>query len=184
MWPTHFGGFEGNAQSFRILTRLAMRAIDEPGLNLTRQTLNGTLKYPWPRDVEDVVRSRKWGAYESDRDYYDWVRAGSEPHVPSLEARIMDWADDVTYAVHDMDDFYRASLIPLERLSEGGDELAAFQAYLRMKETDRADTIVNAAARVFAAYPVRTQYEGRLEERANLRALGSFLITRYIDAFQ
>ena len=56
------GGFEGNAQSFRILTALALRDLNFAGLNLTRATLNGVLKYPWRQDVTDSKKKSKWGA--------------------------------------------------------------------------------------------------------------------------
>ena len=114
-------GFEGNAQSFRIATRLASHVDNHrdgeaelpgnSGLNLTRATLNTTLKYPWLRG-ESGKQRRKWGAYRADRDRFEWARAGWCGKGLSLESALMDWADDVTYAVHDLEDFYRAGLIP------------------------------------------------------------------------
>jgi dGTPase len=80
------GGFEGNAQSFRILTRLAVQARNPLGLNLTRETLNGTLKYPWARSAKP-----KWGVYVDDLPTFEWVREDSVPGEPSLGARLMDW---------------------------------------------------------------------------------------------
>ena len=60
-------GFEGNAQSFRILTRLAIHRLDYYGLNLTRATLNAVLKYPWLRSPEPKTkRHRKFCIYEQD----------------------------------------------------------------------------------------------------------------------
>jgi dGTPase len=108
-----FEGFEGNPQSFRILTKLSFRKRGQPGLNLTRATLNACLKYPYLRTL---AKERKWGAYQSDQQIFDWVRRGYGPRVKSLEAQIMDWADDITYAIHDLEDFFRAGLIPLEQL--------------------------------------------------------------------
>ena len=176
-----FGGFEGNAQSFRILTRLAIRGLADPGLNLTRQTLNGVQKYPWLRHLDEPEKADKWGAYDADRDDFAWVRShcgGSE--AASLEACIMDWADDLTYAVHDMDDFFRAGLIPLDSLCRGEEEFAIFHAYLEQKEPAAA----GAADRVFAGLGITARYEGRVRERAQLRELGSRLITRYLEAFR
>jgi dGTPase len=175
-----FGGFEGNAQSFRVLTRLAVRTLEHPGLNLTRQTLNGVQKYPWLLHKDDRGKNEKWGAYDADRDDFAWVRKHTDgSDAASLEARIMDWADDVTYAVHDLDDFFRAGLIPLDDLCRGGEELHAFRSYLTAKKPDAAE----AVDRVFSALGVTRRYEGRVEERAQLRALGSLLITRFINAF-
>src|SRR4051794_32815129 len=176
-----FGGFEGNAQSFRILTRLAVRALPDPGLNLTRQTLNGVLKYPWPRRQEEAAKDNKWGVYDPDREYFDWVRGHCrDSDAACLEARVMDWADDVTYAVHDMDDFYRAGLIPLDSLCRGDEELYSFKRYLESKEPDA----VEVADRVFEGLGITVRYEGRVSERAELRQLGSKLITRFINAFE
>lgn len=176
------GGFEGNAQSFRILTRLAVRSSGSLGINLTRRTLNGVLKYPWVRGSAPSD-STKWGVYDADQDYFDWVREGFPPHERSLEAELMDWADDVTYAVHDMDDFYRAGLVPLDRLTEPGEELDAFTSYVASRHPERESALTEAAQRLFLQFfPGMPRYRGHAEERAHLRKVGSELITRYIDA--
>ena len=123
------GGFEGNAQSFRIVCRLAMRDPEQRGLNLTPATLNGMLKYPWlAGEHPDDPESTKFGAYWSDRE--DFVAAQGQstvrPGQRTLEAELMDWSDDITYAVHDLEDFYRVGLVPLERLRTDGDERRRF----------------------------------------------------------
>src|SRR5881398_511425 len=60
------GGFEGNAQTLRVLTRLEAKVLhpagDPAGLNLTRATLDATCKYPWPRRAG----TRKFGYYAAD----------------------------------------------------------------------------------------------------------------------
>ncbi|MFC7229984.1 dNTP triphosphohydrolase (plasmid) [Salinirubellus salinus] len=107
-------GFEGNAQSFRIITRLANHKSPR-GLELTRATLNATLKYPWSRKANDS----KWGYYPDDEDAFKFAREPLPPErdgEKTLEAQIMDFADDLTYALHDTADFYRAGLIPLNRI--------------------------------------------------------------------
>lgn len=116
-------GFEGNPQSFRIVTRLAVRypGQEPPGLDLTRASLNAILKYPWQWE-EAAENKGKWGAYREDSDIFEWAReeTGLQQGQRSVEAELMDWADDITYAVHDLEDFYRANLIPLERLHVHG----------------------------------------------------------------
>jgi len=110
-----FDGFEGNAQSFRIITRLSQVSTAYRGMNLTRATLNASLKYPWLRGPDNL---KKWGAYEADQDAFAWARQGLPERRRTLEADIVDMADDVTYAVHDVEDFFRAGLIPLEELRD------------------------------------------------------------------
>ena len=115
-------GFEGNAQSFRIVSKLAVGdavTADSDktpvirGLNLTRATLNAILKYPWGHG-DNPDKKNKWGVYDTERNLYNWVRQINSLHsfakIP--EAAIMDWADDITYAVHDLVDFYCAGQIP------------------------------------------------------------------------
>ncbi len=127
-------GFEGNAQSFRILTQLDTLGRDFPGLNLTAASRAATLKYPWtraawvgvttaerpvterPRGVGDDARdgAEKFSAYALDAAEMAGVLAAF-PHVPAgmqtVECAVMDLADDIAYAVHDLDDFARAGVL-------------------------------------------------------------------------
>ena len=78
------GGFEGNAQTLRILTRLEPKRTSPGGrpvgLNLTRATLDAVVKYPWGRGRgptrPDGSTSPKFGVYDEDRDVFSWIRAG------------------------------------------------------------------------------------------------------------
>lgn len=196
------GGFEGNAQSFRIVTRLAQRASGS-GMNLTRRTLDGLLKYPWSWREADPVgaakRERKWGYYRVDAEAFAFARAGCEFEEdrklpePSLEALIMEWADDLTYAVHDVDDFYRAGLIPLDRLGDETDDAfkRMLQGFAEAEATDPkgwppysqselADAVKTAAA---GAGPSGS-YQHTRDRRREMRHFGSDLITRYLSAFR
>lgn len=116
--PADVGGYEGNAQTFRLVTKRLTGSTAAPGLNLTRATLDAAIKYPWERgEVSDT----KWCFYPTERDAAAWVRDGvhdDRRHQRSYECQIMDWADDVAYAVHDLEDFYLAGSIPLALLTQ------------------------------------------------------------------
>lgn len=113
-------GFEGNAQSFRTVTSLGSHRDGIEGMNLTRATLNAIQKYPWGRDDEAPTTKNtdnKWGYYPTEKGYFDFARANTDDsRTQVLEAEIMDYADDLTYAIHDVEDFYRSGLIPLDQL--------------------------------------------------------------------
>jgi dGTPase len=187
-----WGGFEGNAQSFRIVTVLAQRDSSYKGLNLTRVVLNGLLKYPWFRDPSHEKKGKKWGAYISEAEHFEWARRGLSAERRTVEAEIMDWADDVTYAVHDMEDFHKIGLVPLDRLASDESERARFTdsfrtgETLRRKFTDEGLTegeILAAADFLFAGLLKDLRpFDGTREARATLRAAASVLISRYVSA--
>jgi len=106
-------GYEGNAQSFRILTRLAVHREAQRGLYLSRRVLAATLKYPWliANATPQYKAKHKFGAYEDDAAAFAWVTGSRGVAKRSIEAAIMDVADSITYSVHDLTDFYRAGLI-------------------------------------------------------------------------
>jgi dGTPase len=114
-----FGGFEGNAQSLRLLTRLEAKAPGA-GLNLTRATLDATLKYPWLAADGDEAPG-KFGAYADDAAAFGWIRAGAPAGQACFEAQVMDWADDVAYSVHDLEDGLHAGLIRLDQLRDAAE---------------------------------------------------------------
>jgi dGTPase len=113
-----YGGFEGNAQSLRLLTRLEPK-VAGAGLNLTRATLDATLKYPWFSSG-----SGKFGVYAEDAEVFAWIRGGAPDRQRCLEAQVMDWADDVAYSVHDMEDGFHAGLITFKNLQSAAERAA------------------------------------------------------------
>jgi dGTPase len=181
-------GFEGNAQSFRIVTRLAVLREDKQGLDLSRATLNAILKYPWRSREKALGGGKKFGVYDDDLDWYEWARAhmGLRKGRRSLEAELMDWADDITYAVHDVEDFYRAGLIPTSRLGRPGDQDMPALANLVRKHwepkfgTLPTDSDLEKGAGVaFAMLPSVEPFRGTRSGRSALKQGTSALIQRF-----
>lgn len=117
------GGFEGNAQSFRLLSRIEAKTVDANGrslgLNLTRASLDAATKYPWPRSENP----RKFGVYDDDVEIFRWVRAGAPAGRKCIEAQIMDWSDDCAYSVHDLEDAIFAGQITVKSFDTDFDVL-------------------------------------------------------------
>ena len=117
------GGFEGNAQSFRLLTRIEAKTVDAKGrsigLNLTRASLDAATKYPWPR----AENPRKFGVYEDDTEIFNWVREGAPDGRKCIEAQIMDWSDDCAYSVHDLEDAIFAGQVSVTNFDKDFDIL-------------------------------------------------------------
>ena len=130
------GGFEGNAQTFRLLTRLESKTIREGrslGLNLTRATLDAATKYPWAFDGKNP----KFGFYEEDKEIFDWVRLNVKNQSKVFEAQVMDIADDIAYSVHDIEDaIYGQHFSPLALDSE-----PEFKEVVKLAATEYATEI-------------------------------------------
>ncbi|MFF1574556.1 deoxyguanosinetriphosphate triphosphohydrolase [Leifsonia sp. NPDC058292] len=109
-WARDIGGFEGNAQTLRLLARLEPKVFGPDGraygLNLTRASLDASCKYPWPASssVADPSGRAKFGFYADDTPVFDWMRAGAPERVRCIEAQVMDLSDDIAYSVHDFED--------------------------------------------------------------------------------
>jgi dGTPase len=175
-----YGGFEGNAQSLRLLTRLEPK-VAGAGLNLTRATLDATLKYPWFSSG-----SGKFGVYAEDAEVFAWIREGAPDRQRCLEAQVMDWADDVAYSVHDMEDGFHAGLITFKDLQSSA-ERAAVSATTATTYCDN-DVPVTELTEVLDAllaldvWPAH--YDGGPGTVAALKNLTSELIGRFCQAAQ
>ena len=130
------GGFEGNAQTFRLLTRIESKTIRDGrslGLNLTRATLDAATKYPWAFDGKNP----KFGFYEEDKEIFDWVRLNAKSQTKVFEAQVMDIADDIAYSVHDIEDaIYGQHFSPLALDSE-----PEFKEVVKLAATEYATEI-------------------------------------------
>ena len=191
-------GFEGNAQSLRIVSQLAFRSLAYMGLNLTRATLRAILKYPWTYGKRPLEYQNKWGAYQSEIQSFDHATGNPNggPVAKSPEAELMDWADDLTYSVHDVEDFYRAGLIPLHLLrpkmdGKGPDdpERERFLKYVwsrkerisDLKHVDEQELDKTFRELMTAYFRIESVYDGTRDQRARLRTFTSNLVNRYIN---
>ncbi|MGQ0576835.1 MAG: deoxyguanosinetriphosphate triphosphohydrolase [Pseudonocardia sp.] len=178
------GGFEGNAQTLRILTRLEPKIGHDGvagGLNLTRATLDASCKYPWL--AGDGV---KFGAYAADAAALAWVREGAPAGRCCLEAQVMDWADDVAYSVHDLEDGILAGRIDLAALG-APDERAAVVALAARGFGVPAGALADAAEGLLALPVVHAVrgFDARSAPAAMhvaLKRLTSELVGRFVQA--
>jgi dGTPase len=173
------GGFEGNAQTLRLLTRLEPKT-EGAGLNLTRATLDATLKYPWFGEP-----GTKFGVYAEDAEVFGWIRQGAPDRRPCLAAQVMDWADDVAYSVHDMEDGFHAGLITFKNLksqTERAEVSRTAIAYCPGGVTEAELTEILEALLALDIWPA--SYDGGPETVAALKNLTSELIGRFCVAAQ
>jgi dGTPase len=158
-------GFEGNAQSYRIVTSTEIRGQAAIGLNLTNAVRAAILKYPWtrhgePRRMEVPPRgaapppddpdsgSVKFGAYSTE---IDDMRAARSPFTgrvadwqQTVEASVMDTADDIAYAIHDLEDVHRVGVLQQGAVAA---ELMAWQRWGHDTDLGRAGGAIESLRR-------------------------------------
>ena len=175
------GGFEGNAQSLRLLIRLEAKTVlpdgKSIGLNLTRASLDAATKYPWTR----AVNTKKFGVYEDDLEIFNWYRAGVDSGKSSMEAQIMDWSDDIAYSVHDLEDSLVSGQIKLDQLSDDLPKLftVAQQMYLADVTESEMQSALNSLQKL-SCWP--RYYDGTHRSLARLKDLASQLVGRFAQA--
>ncbi len=103
-----FGGFDHNVNSLKIMTRLEIHYPEFPGLNLSWETLEGTVKHNGPiKKITDKYLK------EFNRDFDLDLKSFS-----SLESQVASFADDIAYNNHDIDDGFRAGFFTIDELRE------------------------------------------------------------------
>jgi dGTPase len=177
------GGFEGNAQTLRLLTRLESKTFDPAGrsvgLNLSRATLDAATKYPWPRRDGE----RKFGVYDDDAEVFRWLRHGVEAgDRRCLEAQVMDFADDVAYSVHDVEDGIVAHSIDLERV--GAERAQYWESVRRIYLPEATDEQLDEGWRRLTglAYWPSAAFDDSRRALGGLKDLTSQLIGRFCAA--
>ncbi|WDG19686.1 deoxyguanosinetriphosphate triphosphohydrolase [Microbacterium sp. Clip185] len=188
-WAEDIGGFEGNAQTLRILTRLESKVISPDGrsygLNLTRASLDATCKYPWTIDspVPDPGGRLKFGVYPDDEPVFRWMRQGAPGRVRCIEAEVMDLSDDIAYSVHDFEDAVINGYLDPERLSDPRQHtalLSAIQTWVGYDFT--RDELEDALYRLTSLPEWIASFDGTRAAHARLKNLTSDLIGRFARA--
>ena len=178
-----FGGFEGNAQTLRLLTRLEPKMVGEErpyGLNLTRASVDAAIKYPWTRGQGPDPASPKFGAYADDLDVYTWAREGAVPGRQCFEAQVMDLADDIAYSVHDIEDAITGLTLDLQKLQDPMERAAALYVvqdwYMPEESLDELDA---ALTRLEEEPSWMLSFTGTMRSAAALKNMASQLIGRF-----
>jgi dGTPase len=186
-WAVGIGGFEGNAQTLRLLTRLEPKVYGDDGraygLNLTRASLDASCKYPWPasQGVGEASSSRtKFGFYDDDHEAFAWLRAGAPRRQRCIEAQVMDLSDDIAYSVHDFEDAVVAGFIDVAALGDRvgeNDIVTAMHAWVG--DDLSRDELLEAFDRLRGMSLWMTAYDGSRQDQARLKNLTSQLIGRF-----
>jgi dGTPase len=184
------GGFEGNAQSFRLLTRLEPKAVSPTsgprpgqtiGLNLTRASLDAASKYPWTKQPGEI----KFGVYEDDADVFAWVREGATGTTSCFEAQVMDWSDDVSYCVHDIEDAVFAGHVNIDILKSSSGRSEVVEVAQKWYGSDFEKAELDAAlVRVSSLPSWPASFDGTMRSLGELKNLTSTLIGRFCIAAQ
>lgn len=183
------GGFEGNAQTLRLLTRLEPKSVDPAtgesvGLNLTRAVLDASVKYPW-REPDAPSRAdgsptRKFGVYDDDLAVFAWLRDGAPDRAPSFEAQVMDVADDIAYSVHDVEDSVVHNAVSLSVLRDEGQVRAVIADAREWYGRGSDDELLAALERLRNQPWWMEDYNGSHRALAALKDMTSQLIGRMI----
>jgi dGTPase len=118
-----YGGFGANPQNIRIVTFIEAK-YDLGGLDLSRATLDGLVKYPSLFDPQKPAIKPKF-TYADDSDLLDWIKEGvKDPTRKPIEGEIADWADQVAYCVNDIEDALRAGLLSFVEAHTRADDIS------------------------------------------------------------
>ena len=185
-WSLDIGGFEGNAQTLRLLTRIEPKVFGPDGrtygLNLTRASLDASCKYPWPEQqgIPDPSGRSKFGFYADDLPVFEWLRSGAPDRQKCIEAQVMDLSDDIAYSVHDFEDAIVSGYLDVPALSArvDHDELVDSMFEWIGGELDH-DELVAAFDRLDNLESWIESWDGSRIDLARLKNLTSQLIGRF-----
>lgn len=187
-WAASIGGFEGNAQTLRLLTRIEPKVFmpdgRSVGLNLTRAALDATCKYPWKRSESTLsgeAKTVKFGYYEDDAEVFHFMRAGSVIGQKAAEAQVMDFADDVAYSVHDFEDAIVSGYVNLSELADANQEAYLVRQIAAWNgEKYGYDELAEALNRLQQLEYWPVSYSAQPSDLGRLKNLTSSLIGRFV----
>jgi dGTPase len=216
--PYKFDAFEGNAQSFRIITILSAQQSefgDFDGLKLSTATLLSIIKYPWLKDTaapDSDINSKKYNAYGSsfsiqksvskDFDLTEFYGDGTifnklydvsgwKRNERTIEAEIMNYADDISYSIQDIYDFYKAGIFNLDQIlnqnfevdfKEFFDEFSQ-KSYIEKywgKEALDLESHKRKIKELLTIMTIGEKYNGHPRQRADLKRRTDFLINWFM----
>lgn len=191
-WAATIGGFEGNAQTLRLLTRIEPKVVGTDaargpgvhtfGLNLTRASLDASCKYPWPaaQGVADPSGRMKFGFYDDDTPAFEWLRLGAPRRQRCIEAQVMDLSDDIAYSVHDFEDAVVNGYIDVAALAAPDGHAGLIEAMHAWVGGELSrDELVEAFDRLRSLDVWLDSYDGGRLDQARLKNLTSQLIGRF-----
>jgi len=190
-WAIDIGGFEGNAQTLRLLTRLEPKVFGPDsdgvpgrsyGLNLTRASLDASCKYPWPEadGIPDPSGRSKFGFYADDTPAFVWLREGAPARVRCIEAQVMDLSDDIAYSVHDFEDAIVNGYLDVPALSARVDhETLVNSMFAWIGGEVSHDELIAAFDRLDSLEMWLDSWDGGRRDLARLKNLTSQLIGRF-----
>ncbi|MEQ1736082.1 MAG: deoxyguanosinetriphosphate triphosphohydrolase [Rhodoglobus sp.] len=188
-WAADIGGFEGNAQTLRLLTRIEPKVFGADGasygLNLTRASLDASCKYPWPAShgVPDPSGRSKYGFYDDDTAAFEWLRRDAPERRRCIEAQVMDLSDDIGYSVHDFEDAIVGGYVDVTSLGArvDHDDLVNSMFEWIGGEIDH-DELIAAFDRLDALDVWIDRWDGSRQAHGRLKNLTSQLIGRFAGA--
>jgi dGTPase len=188
-WAAAIGGFEGNAQTLRLLTRIEPKVFGPDGrsygLNLTRASLDASCKYPWPeaQGIPDPSGRSKFGFYADDTPAFEWLRAGAPDRQRCIEAQVMDLSDDIAYSVHDFEDAVFGGYIDVASLGARVNHDALVDSMFDWIGGELGhDELIAAFDRLDSLDVWLDTWDGSREAQGRLKNLTSQLIGRFAGA--
>jgi dGTPase len=170
--------FEGNAQTFHILVAAEPKSPDYPGLNLTRATLSGVMKYPFEQDIRNDkfifasdLPMAKWALRKGGEILKAESKSGRRGIKTSIACQVLDWADDCAYSVHDVEDALQAQFLHPGDLEDAAFARRVFNHYEETRRDENAPKLtLSEVQESLLDLEKRIKLRGQGDERAHRKA--------------